>query len=372
MTHGLIAAVSVLMIACPCALGLATPMSIMVGVGRGAERGVLIKDAEALERFAAVDTLVLDKTGTLTEGRPSVDRILTVDGVDETELLRLAASLERGSEHPLADAVDEAAAARGVSLSKVERFEARPGLGIVGEVEGRRVVLGSHRLMDEIGVDPGALVAGADQRRAEGATALFVAIDDRPAGLISVVDPIKADARQAVQALKRSGLRLVMLTGDNRITAEHVARELGIEMVHADMLPSEKQDVVRELKEQGRVVAMAGDGINDAPALAEADVGIAMGGGADVAVESAGITLVQRDVRGLVRARGLSRSVMANIKQNLTFAFGYNALGIPIAAGVLYPLLGLLLNPMIAAAAMSLSSLSVIGNALRLRSARLD
>ena len=369
MAHALIAAVSVLMIACPCALGLATPMSIMVGVGRGAENGILIKNAEALERLAAVDTLVLDKTGTLTEGRPSVQDVFAIGDIGKDDLLHLAASLERASEHPLAEAIINAAAARSsLDLATVDRVEARPGMGVLGRVEGREVAVGNPRFFSTLEIGVESLLDEINRLRDQEATVVAVAVDGRAAGLITVVDPIKPSSHEAIQTLKAAGLRLVMLTGDNAGSARHVAGKLGLDEVHAEKLPSEKLSVIQRLRSEGRVVAMAGDGINDAPALAEADVGIAMGSGADVAVESAGITLVKGDLRGLARARRLSTVVMTNIKQNLMFAFGYNALGIPIAAGILYPVFGLLLNPMMAAAAMSLSSISVIGNALRLRS----
>jgi Cu+-exporting ATPase len=347
-------------------------MSIMVGVGRGAENGVLIKNAEALERFASVDTLLLDKTGTLTEGRPSVEQIVTFDGLLENDLLYFAASLERASEHPLAEAIIDAALARGIELTRVGQIEARPGMGIHGQVEGRDVAIGNAKLMSDLKVDGGQMADALNGLPGDGATVMAVAIDRRAAGLIAVVDPIKPTTFEAIKALKDAGLKLVMLTGDSLSTAGSIAEKLDLDEVHAEMLPSEKLAVIRRLRAEGAVVAMAGDGINDAPALAEADVGIAMGSGADVAIESAGITLVKGDLRGLVRARRLSASVMANIKQNLMFAFGYNALGVPIAAGILYPVFGLLLNPMIAAAAMSLSSVSVIGNALRLRSLNLQ
>jgi Cu+-exporting ATPase len=371
MAYGLVAAVSVLIIACPCALGLATPMSIMVGTGRGAQAGVLIKNAEALERFAKVDTLVVDKTGTLTLGKPKVTALLPAEGVDETELLRLAASLERGSEHPLAAAIVEAAKERGLELVEAREFDSLTGKGVRGSVDGRVVALGNRRLLESLGIDPGPSAERAERRRAEGETVMFVAVDGRPAGLIGVADPIKPTTAGALEALRGEGLRIVMLTGDNRITAEAVAKKVGIDEIQAEVLPEQKHEVIRRLQDEGRVVAMAGDGINDAPALAQADIGIAMGTGADVAMESAGITLVKGDLTGLVRARRLSEATMRNIKQNLFFAFIYNALGVPIAAGVLYPFIGLLLNPIIAAAAMSLSSVSVIGNALRLRAIRL-
>ncbi|MCC2665007.1 MAG: copper-translocating P-type ATPase, partial [Geminicoccaceae bacterium] len=371
MAYALVAAVSVLIIACPCALGLATPMSIMVGTGRGAQAGVLIKNAEALERFAAVDTLVVDKTGTLTEGKPKVTALVPAKGVDEADLLWLAASLERGSEHPLAGAIVAAAKERGLQLAEATGFHSITGKGVRGAVDGRAVALGNQRLLEALHVDPGTLAARAEERRAEGETVMFVAVDGKPAGLVCVADPIKETTPSALQALRDEGLRIVMLTGDNRTTAEAVARRVGIDEIHAEVLPEHKHDAVRRLREAGKVVAMAGDGINDAPALAQADVGIAMGSGADVAIESAGITLVKGDLTGLVRARRLSQATMRNIKQNLFFAFVYNALGVPVAAGVLYPFTGLLLSPIIAAAAMSLSSVSVIGNALRLRAVKL-
>jgi Cu+-exporting ATPase len=369
--YALVAAVSVLIIACPCALGLATPMSIMVGVGRGAQAGVLIKNAEALERFETIDTLVVDKTGTLTEGRPAVTAIRPAPGVDETELLRLAASLERGSEHPLAEAILRAAADRGLVLSEVEDFDSPVGKGVVGTVDGKRLVLGGARLMAEHGVDLASLEPEAETLRREGATAVFAAVDGRLAGLLGVSDPIKATTAEAVRALKADGVRIVMLTGDNRTTALAVARRLGIDAVEAEVLPEDKAKVVHKLRAEGRSVAMAGDGVNDAPALAAADIGIAMGAGSDVAIQSAGVTLLKGDLQGIVRARRLSRAVMRNIRQNLVFAFIYNAAGVPIAAGALYPAFHLLLSPQIAAGAMALSSVSVIGNALRLRSARL-
>jgi P-type Cu+ transporter len=371
MAYALVAAVSVLIIACPCALGLATPMSIMVGTGRGAQAGVLIKNAEALERFAKVDALVVDKTGTLTEGRPKVTALVPAEGIDEAELLRLAASLERASEHPLAAAIVAAAKERGIELLEAGDFDSVTGKGVQGRVDGREVALGNRRLLESLGVDPDTLAERAEQQRAEGETVMFVAVDGRPAGLVCVADPIKKTTAEALEALRTDGLHIVMLTGDNRTTAEAVARKVGIEEIHAEVLPEDKNEVIRRLRAQGKVVAMAGDGINDAPALAQADIGIAMGTGADVAMESAGITLVKGDLRGLVRARRLSEATMRNIRQNLFFAFVYNALGVPVAAGVLYPFTGLLLSPIIAAAAMSLSSVSVIGNALRLRAVRL-
>jgi Cu+-exporting ATPase len=370
-TYGLIAAVSVLIIACPCALGLATPMSIMVGVGRGAQSGVLIKNAEALERMEKVDTLVVDKTGTLTEGKPSVVAIRTAPGVREDELLQLAATLERSSEHPLAAAIIRAAGARDLAVGNADTFESPVGKGVTGKVGARQLVIGNRRIMTEAGIETAALDQAADELRGDGATAIFVAIDHKAAGVIAIADPIKATTPAAVAALKGAGIRVVMLTGDNATTAKAVARKLGITEVEAEVLPEDKGKVVARLREQGRVVAMAGDGVNDAPALAAAEVGIAMGTGTDVAMESAGVTLLKGDLTGIVRARRLSGATMANIRQNLFFAFIYNAAGVPIAAGVLYPVMGLLLSPIIAAAAMALSSVSVIGNALRLRSVRL-
>jgi Cu+-exporting ATPase len=371
LSYALVAAVSVLIIACPCALGLATPISIMVGVGRGAHAGVLIKNAEALERFEKVDTLVLDKTGTLTEGRPSVTAIRPAAGFDETELLRLSASLERASEHPLADAVVRAATDRKLALSEASEFDSPVGRGVTGVVDGRRVALGNGRYLGEIGVDVAALEAEAEALRQDGATAIFVAVDGAAAGVLGIADPVKATTAGAIRDLKAAGLRLVMMTGDNRTTAEAVARRLGIDAVQAEVLPQDKAAVVERLRAEGRIVAMAGDGVNDAPALAAADVGVAMGAGSDVAIESAGVTLLGGDLQGIVRARKLSKAVMSNIRQNLVFAFGYNALGIPVAAGLLYPVFGLLLSPALAALAMALSSVSVIGNALRLRAVRL-
>ena len=371
LSYALVAAVSVLIIACPCALGLATPISIMVGVGRGAHAGVLIKNAEALERFEKVDTLVLDKTGTLTEGRPSVTAIRPAAGFDETELLRLSASLERGSEHPLADAVVRAATDRELALSEASEFDSPVGRGVTGVVDGRRVALGNGRYLGEIGVDVGPLEVEADALRQDGATAIFVAVDGAAAGVLGIADPVKATTAGAIRDLKAAGLRLVMMTGDNRTTAEAVARRLGIDDVQAEVLPQDKAAVVERLRAEGRIVAMAGDGVNDAPALAAADVGVAMGAGSDVAIESAGVTLLGGDLQGIVRARKLSKAVMSNIRQNLVFAFGYNTLGIPIAAGLLYPVFGLLLSPALAALAMALSSVSVIANALRLRAVRL-
>ncbi len=369
LTYALIAAVSVLIIACPCALGLATPMSIMVGVGRGAQSGVLIKSAEALERMEKVDTLVVDKTGTLTEGKPKVTAIRTVAPVTEADVLKLAASLEIASEHPLGAAIVATASARGIALIPVQDFAAPSGKGVSGIVDGQRVIIGNRRIMAEIDVDPAPLDPEAEQLRAEGATVVYVAIGGKAAAIIAVADPIKATSASALRELNGAGIHIVMLTGDNATTAKAVAAKLGIKDIQADVLPEDKAKIVARLREQGHVVAMAGDGVNDAPALAAADVGIAMGTGTDVAIESAGITLLKGDLQGIVRARALSRATMRNIRQNLFFAFAYNAAGIPIAAGVLYPVFGWLLSPIIAAAAMALSSVSVIGNALRLRSA---
>jgi Cu+-exporting ATPase len=369
--YALLAAVSVLIIACPCALGLATPMSIMVGVGRGAQAGVLVRDAEALERFEKVDTLVIDKTGTLTEGRPQVTAVETAAGWSADDVLRLAASLERGSEHPLAAAIVAAAQARGLALSEAAGFSAPAGKGAAGIVEGRRVAAGNRAMMAEAGIDMTALEAGAEALRRDGATAVFAAVDGRAAGVIAIADPVKQGTPAAIAALRKAGLRIVMLTGDNRTTAQAVARRLGIDEIEAEVLPQDKAGVVERLRREGRVVAMAGDGVNDAPALAAADVGVAMGTGADVAIESAGVTLLHGDLAGLMKARRLSQATMRNIRQNLFFAFVYNAAGVPVAAGVLYPFLGVLLSPVIAALAMSLSSVSVIANALRLRRARL-
>ena len=368
---GLVAAVSVLIIACPCALGLATPMSIMVGTGRGAQAGVLFKSAEALERFEQVDTIVVDKTGTLTVGKPELQSIVALGGRDEDALLTLIASLERGSEHPLAGAILQAAKTRGLTLGDVTDFDAVTGKGVVGRVAGHDLAFGNGRLMADRGIALDGLEVRADALRAEGATAMFVAVDGEAAGLVAVADPIKATTADAVRGLHAEGIRLVMLTGDNRRTAEAVARKLGIDEVEAEVLPEDKHEVVKRLQAEGRVVAMAGDGVNDAPALAAADVGIAMGHGSDVAIESAGVTLVKGDLGGILRAKRLSEATIRNIRQNLFFAFVYNSLGVPLAAGVLYPVMGLLLSPMFAAAAMSLSSVSVIGNALRLRRAKI-
>ena len=370
-SYAFIAAVSVLIIACPCALGLATPMSIMVGVGRGAQSGVLIKSAEALERMEKVDTLVVDKTGTLTEGKPSVVAIKTVAGLAEADLLRLTASLERSSEHPLAAAIVRSANERGLTFAPVENFDSPVGKGVTGTVDARKLVIGNLKIMADAGIDTSGLDQNADAMRREGATAIFVAIDGKAAGIIAIADPIKATTLAAITALKKAGIRVVMLTGDNATTATAVAQKLGITDIEADVLPQDKSKVVERFRHQGRVVAMAGDGVNDAPALAAADVGIAMGTGTDVAMESAGITLVKGDLNGIVRARHLSAATMSNIRQNLFFAFIYNAAGVPIAAGVLYPLFGILLSPIIAAAAMALSSVSVIGNALRLKNVKL-
>ena len=371
LAHALVVAVTILIIACPCALGLATPMSIMVGVGRGAGLGVLIKNAEALERMEKVDTIVVDKTGTLTEGRPSVTRVVTTTGFDQDELLRLVAGVERASEHPLAQAIVNAATDAGMSVPDVTGFDAPAGRGVVGTVEQHVVRVGSATFLIGEGLDPTPLATHADRLRADGATVIFVGVDDHVAGIVAVADPVKQTTPAAVEALRSEGIEVVMLTGDNRVTAEAVARGLGIDRVEADVLPDRKADAVTRLRGEGRVVAMAGDGVNDAPALAAADVGIAMGSGTDVAIESAGITLLKGDLTGIVRARKLSHATMGNIRQNLVFAFMYNVAGIPIAAGALYPTFGLLLSPMIAAAAMALSSVSVIGNALRLRAQRL-
>ena len=372
LPFALVAAVSVLIIACPCALGLATPMSIMVGVGKGAQAGVLIKNAEALERFAAVDTLVVDKTGTLTLGKPALVAVEAVSGFEENEILALASALEGSSAHPLAHAIVSGAQARGLAAESVEDFTNVSGKGIFGTVHGKRVAVGNAAMMHEEGAGEPGMNDAAGRYRDEGATVMFVAVDGKFAGLVAVADPIKETTAQAIEQLHAEGLRVIMLTGDNRRTAEAVARKLGIDEVIADVLPQDKDAAIDRLKREGRIVAMAGDGVNDAPALARADIGIAMGTGADVAVESAGVTLVKGDLLGLVRARRLSDAVTRNIKQNLWFAFGYNALGVPIAAGILYPFTGLLLSPMIAALAMSLSSVSVITNALRLRSLSLE
>ncbi|MEX2629114.1 MAG: heavy metal translocating P-type ATPase [Tistlia sp.] len=372
LAYALVAAVSVLIIACPCALGLATPMSIMVATGRGAGLGVLVKNAEVLERFAKVGTLVVDKTGTLTEGRPRLTRIVAAGGRGEAEVLRLAASLETGSEHPLAAAIVAAAKERDIAPARTEAFDSVTGKGVRGQVEGQALALGTASLMQDLGVESQPLEEQADALRREGATVMFLAVEGALAGLLAVADPIKETTPEAIEALHRAGLTIVMATGDNRVTAQAVAGQLGIDRVEAEVMPEDKARLVKELQAQGQGVAMAGDGINDAPALAQADVGIAMGAGADVAVESAGMTLIKGDLRAVLRARNLSAATMRNIRQNLFLAFVYNALGVPIAAGVLYPFFGILLSPMIAAAAMSLSSVSVIGNALRLRREKLD
>ncbi|MGJ7042684.1 UNVERIFIED_ORG: copper-translocating P-type ATPase (plasmid) [Roseateles sp. XES5] len=369
--HGLVAAVAVLIIACPCALGLATPMSIMVGVGRGAGLGVLIKNAEALERFEKVNTLVVDKTGTLTEGRPKLTAIVPRDGVSETDLLQTAATLERSSEHPLALAIVNAATERGIAVGDAQDFDSPVGKGVTGVVNGKKLILGSHRIMEENSIDVSSVTVHAEELRNEGATVIFMAADGHVEGLFAIADPVKATTPEAVKDLVAEGVRVVMLTGDNKTTALAVARRLGISEVEAEVLPEDKSKIVSRLRSEGKIVAMAGDGVNDAPALAAADVGIAMGTGTDVAIESAGVTLLKGDLQGIVRARQLSRATMANIRQNLFFAFIYNAAGVPVAAGILYPSFGLLLSPIIAAAAMALSSVSVIGNSLRLRSAAL-
>jgi Cu+-exporting ATPase len=370
LAHALVNAVAVLIIACPCALGLATPMSIMVGTGRGAEAGVLIRNAEVLEILEQVTTIVVDKTGTLTEGRPALATVEALPGFSDATLLRLAGSVEHVSEHPLAAAIVAGARDRDVALADVQDFESVTGLGVLGTVERRRVAVGNLRHMESLGVAVGVVSERADALRREGQTVMFVAVDAQLAGMIGVADPIKATTPEAIRALHAAGLTIVMLTGDNRATAEAVARRVGIDVVEADVLPDRKADFVARLQQGGARVAMAGDGINDAPALARADVGIAMGTGTDVAMESAGITLVKGDLRGIVRARHLSQATMGNIRQNLFFAFAYNVLGVPVAAGVLYPVLGLLLSPMLASAAMTFSSVSVIGNALRLRRLR--
>jgi Cu+-exporting ATPase len=371
LAHAVVAAVSVLIIACPCALGLATPMSIMVGTGIGAMAGVLIKNAEALETLEKVDTLVVDKTGTLTEGRPRLATVAAAEGFQEEEVLRLAAGLERASEHPLAEAIVRGAEEEGMAPARVNDFRSVTGKGVVGDAEGRKVVLGNTALMKETGIEIDALAQRAEALRGEGQTVMFIAVDGKAAGFLGVADPIKDSTPEALELLHREGIKVVMLTGDSRTTAEAVARKLGIDRVEAEILPEQKSAAIKQLQSEGRIVAMAGDGINDAPALAQAQVGIAMGTGTDVAMESAGVTLVKGDLRGIARARRLSRLTMRNIRQNLFFAFIYNMLGVPVAAGVLYPFFGILLSPIIAAAAMSFSSVSVIANALRLRRARL-
>ncbi|HMH64295.1 MAG TPA: copper-translocating P-type ATPase, partial [Rhizomicrobium sp.] len=370
LSYALVAAVSVVIIACPCALGLATPMSIMVGIGKGAGAGVLIKNAEALERFEKVDTLVVDKTGTLTEGRPRVVAVVPAEGFDEIGILTFGASLERSSEHPLAAAITAAAQDRNIALQEVSEFASVTGKGVTGKVGGRAVGVGTVKPLGEQGIGTD-LTSRADTLRRDGATVMFVTVDGQAAGLIAVADPIKPTTAGALGSLRANGIRIVMLTGDNRLTAQAVASKLGITDIEAEVMPEQKNAIVRRLRSEGRVVAMAGDGVNDAPALAEADVGVAMGTGTDVAMQSAGITLVKGDLTGIVRARTLSRATMRNIRQNLVLAFIYNALGVPVAAGILYPAFGILLSPVIAAAAMSLSSVSVIGNALRLRLVRL-
>ncbi|MDN3558056.1 copper-translocating P-type ATPase [Halomonas maura] len=371
MAYALINAVAVLIIACPCALGLATPMSIMVASGKGASLGVLFKNAEAIQTLRRVDTLIVDKTGTLTEGRPRLQDVVAAEGFEEDQVLSLAATLERGSEHPLAAAIVQGAEERGVSLERYTDFASVTGKGVKGRVGEQAVALGNRALMAAEGIEATALAECAESLRAEGKTAMFVAVDGRPAGLVAVADPVKATTPEAIRSLHEDGLRIVMLTGDSQTTARAVARRLGIDEVIAEVLPEQKADKVKALQAEGRFVAMAGDGINDAPALAQAQVGIAMGTGTDVAMESAGVTLVKGDLRGILRARRLSRATMRNIKQNLVFAFGYNSLGVPIAAGMLYPAFGVLLSPIIAAAAMSFSSVSVVGNALRLRRVRI-
>jgi Cu+-exporting ATPase len=369
--YGLVAAVAVLIIACPCALGLATPMSIMVGVGRGALAGVLIKNAEALERMEKVDTLVVDKTGTLTEGKPKLVGVVAAPGFDEREILRLAASVERASEHPLADAIVRAAREKGLTLAAVDAFDSPTGKGATGKVEGKAVHLGNAAFLKSLAIETALLDAEAERLRNDGATVINIAVDGRLAGIMAIADPVKPSTPEALKALAAEGIKVIMLTGDNRTTAKAVAQRLGIAEVEAEVLPDQKSAVVMKLQQQGRVVAMAGDGVNDAPALAAAEVGIAMGTGTDVAMESAGITLLGGDLGGIVRARRLSQATMRNIRQNLFFAFIYNAAGVPIAAGILYPTFGVLLSPIIAAAAMALSSVSVVGNALRLKASRL-
>jgi len=369
--HAIVNAVAVLIIACPCPLGLATPMSIMVGTGRGATTGVLIKNAEALEVMEGIDTIVVDKTGTLTEGKPKLVTVEVSGAANEEELLRFAASLERGSEHPLASAIVEGAEARAAKLTKPDDFESLTGRGVAGTIDGHKVAIGNRKLLEEMNIEAGDLLARAESLRGDGQTVMFVTVDGKSAGLIGVADPIKDSTPQAIADLHAEGVRVVMLTGDSRTTALAVGKQLDIDRIEADVLPDQKAAIVKELQAEGRAVAMAGDGINDAPALAQADVGIAMGTGTDVAMESAGVTLVKGDLRGIVRARRLSRATMRNIRQNLFFAFIYNSLGVPVAAGVLYPFFGLLLSPMIAAAAMSLSSVSVVTNALRLNRVRI-
>ncbi len=371
LAHAVVNAVAVLIIACPCALGLATPISIMVGTGRGAMAGVLIKNAEALEIMEKVDTLVVDKTGTLTEGKPKLVAVQAEVGFSEEVILRMAASLERASEHPLAEAIVHGAAEKGIELVKVNNFRSITGKGVTGEVDGYTVAAGNVKLLESLGISAGDLSQQADKQRIEGKTVMLIAINGKAAGLIGVADPIKDSTAEAIRDLHAEGIRIVMLTGDSHTTAKAVADKLGIDQVHAEVLPEQKVELIKQLQEDRRVVAMAGDGINDAPALAQSQVGIAMGTGTDVAIESAGVTLVKGDLRGIVRARRLSRATMRNIRQNLFFAFIYNTAGVPIAAGVLYPFFGILLSPMIAAAAMSFSSVSVISNSLRLRRVQL-
>jgi Cu+-exporting ATPase len=372
MAFGLIAGVSVLIIACPCALGLATPMSIMVGVGRGAQSGVLIRDAEALERMEKVDTVVVDKTGTLTEGKPQVTKLVTANGVSEQDLMRYAGGLEKGSEHPLAHAILEKAKSMELTLPDAEDFDSPNGKGVTGKIDGQRILLGNRLLMESESVDTSTFEEEADKLRKDGATVIFAAVDGSICGLLAIADPVKQTTEAAIRALQKEGIRVVMLTGDNRISAEAVARKLHIDEVEAEVLPEDKGKIIQRLKDEGRIVVMAGDGVNDAPALATADVGIAMGTGTDVAIESAGITLLRGDLMGIVDARRVSLATMRNIRQNRFFAFVYNMAGVPIAAGVLYPFAGILLSPIFAAAAMSLSSVSVIVNALRLRVVKLS
>ena len=371
LAHAVINGVAVLIIACPCALGLATPMSIMVGTGRGALLGVLIKNAEALEVMESIDTLVVDKTGTLTEGKPKLVTVTAEEGYDQEMILKLGASLERNSEHPLATAIVNGAKERNISLADVKKFNSLTGKGVAGNVEDKQVAIGNRKLLEELGVEGQPLAERAEELRRDGQTAMFVIIDNRAAGILGVADPIKSSTPEAIETLHKDKVEIVMLTGDSKTTAEAVARKLNIDQVIAEVLPEQKVEVIKKLQSEGRNVAMAGDGINDAPALAQAQVGIAMGTGTDIAMESAGVTLVKGDLRGIARARLLSRATMRNIRQNLFFAFIYNSLGVPVAAGVLYPFFGLLLSPMIAAAAMSFSSLSVVSNALRLRSVSL-
>ncbi|HEX7421178.1 MAG TPA: heavy metal translocating P-type ATPase, partial [Thermoanaerobaculia bacterium] len=369
--HAIVNAVAVLIIACPCALGLATPMSIKVAAGKGATAGVLFRNAEAIELLRTVDTLIVDKTGTVTEGKPRIASVLAIDGFDDRELLSLAASLERGSEHPLAAAIIAGAQTRGITLRDTSEFESATGKGVFGTIDGRPVALGNAAMLDHLKIDASALIARAEELRNSGQTVMFVAIDGQPAGLIGVADPVKETAAEAIRELHAEGVRIVMVTGDSATTANAVAKKLGIDEVIAEVLPDVKAEIVKKLQAQGHIVAMAGDGINDAPALAQANVGIAMGTGTDIAIESAAVTLVKGDLRGIVRARRLSSATIRNIRQNLFFAFIYNSVGVPIAAGALYPLFGILLSPMIAAAAMSFSSVSVIANALRLRRAEI-